>query len=101
MLDAITDYYDEMYQQYYGMSLESALSSSGMTIEDFNNDMITNTISPMMQAQMVLYSIIDKEGLEIDKEALENQSATNDVLKESGAVEETVLNWLYENAKIK
>ncbi len=101
LLDAITEYYDTMYKQYYGADLEKVLSSSGMTMEDFRKEMITNTVSPMMKAQMVLYSIIDKEGIEIDADALKNQNATNDVLKESGAVEETVVGWLYDNANIK
>lgn len=101
LLAAVTEYYDTMYQQYYGANLETVLSSSGMTMEDFETEMISNTVSPMMQAQMVLYSIIDNEGIEIDAEALENQTATNAVLKESGAVEETVVGWLYDNAVIK
>ena len=101
LLEAITDYYDTMYQQYYGADLETVISSSGMTMEDFRKEMIANTISPMMKSQMVLYSIIDKEGIEISKEALENQTSTNAVLNESGAVEETVIGWLYDNAKIK
>lgn len=101
LLTAITEYYDTMYKQYYGADLETVLSSSGMTMDDFRKQMITNTVSPMMKAQMVLYSIIDNEGIEISEKALENQQAQNDVLKESGAVEETVLDWLYDNAKIK
>ncbi len=101
LLSAITEYYDTMYQQYYGADLETVLSSSGMTMEDFEKEMISNTISPMMEAQMVLYSIIDKEDIEIDAKALENQTSTNAALKESGAVEETVIGWLYDNAVIK
>lgn len=101
LLSAITEYYDTMYQQYYGADLETVLSSSGMTMEDFEKEMISNTISPMMEAQMVLYSIIDNEGIEIDAETLENQTATNAALKESGAVEEIVVGWLYDNAVIK
>ena len=47
--------------------------------------------------------IIGAMQMEVDnlKEALENQTSTNAVLNESGAVEETVIGWLYDNAKIK
>ena len=101
LLTAVTEYFDNMYQQYYGADLETVLSSSGMTMEDFEKEMISNTISPMMEAQMVLYSIVDNEKIEIDAETVKNQVVTNATLKEGSAVEEIVTEWLYNNAVIK
>ena len=91
MLKAITDYYDSMYKSYYGADLETVLSSSGMTMESFESQMLKDTIPTMMKEQMVFYSILDNEKIEIDEEIFEGQTIDNEVLKESIAVKETVV----------
>ncbi len=103
-------------KQYYNMSFDQYLSAMGITKEKFIND----EIKPMMDVQMVLYAVLDKEGLnftEADIDAVINETIkeSNDstvtkekllesygeVYFEERVVTEKVVALLYENAQLK
>ncbi|MBE6732728.1 MAG: hypothetical protein E7561_01875 [Ruminococcaceae bacterium] len=106
------------YSAYYGMTLESILSQSGMTEEDFKKQVLENSTYPNSKAQMVLYYIFDKEGMSVTKDEInakikeiveKNEGATTDTVKEYYGeyyfeylvVSEKVSDFLCENAKVK
>lgn len=111
---------DNYYQGNYGMTLDSAISAQGMTEEEFKESMLKDSIYPLMDEQMVLYAIMDKEGKKVTSDEVEAQ--INKILEElsgSGvdrktlvdyygkyyfeqlAVSEKMTDFLFENAKIK
>lgn len=103
----------------YGYDLASYLSSMGQTEEQFKQETIKNQITPMMENQMVVYSVIDEEGIEVTKTDIDaqaekivkeyNNEVTVEQVKEYYgdyqlefmAVNEKALEVLYSNAVIK
>lgn len=104
----------------YQIDFATYLQYMGTTEDAFKNDFITNQIKPMMDTQMVLYSVADKEKLKIDTADIEkkaeeyvkslgNEEITVDDVKEyygdyyfeEITVTQKVMDFLYENAKIK
>lgn len=98
----------------YGMTFETLLSYSGMTEDDY----IDQVITPTLEQMMIFYAIMDDIGVKVtDKdisakaEEIAEESGgytADDVIESYGkyyveyyAVSETVLDYLYENAKIK
>jgi len=111
---------DSAYQSQYGVTLDDYLSYVGQTSEQFNELLYEHELHPIMEEQMSLYFIFDEEGLSIPKDAVDKQmekilsyktmaSATKEQLKEyygeyyfeALAVDEVVMDFVYDNAKIK
>ena len=103
-------------KQYYNMSFDEYLNATGMTKDQF----IDGEIKPMMDVQLALYAILDKEGLnfteaDIDAAIEETIKESNDssatkeklleaygeVYFEERVVTEKVIALLYENANLK
>lgn len=103
----------------YGVGLAEYLQYAGQTEEQFKKTVIDEQVKPTMKEQMVLYSVLDKEKLEVtDKDinkeintmlkSLNNSNITADTLRgyygdyyfEALAVREKALDFLYKNAKI-
>lgn len=102
VINSIIEFYDSQYQSAYGVDFETVLSSNGMTLDDFKSEMESSQLPAMMDRQMAMYAILDNESLEISEEALKNnESLGSDALSESYGVEDTVADYLYENAIIK
>lgn len=109
----------EMNLQNYGYDFTTYLSSIGQTEEQFKKDTIENQIKPMMEAQMVLYAVLDDAGLEVTKTDIDGQAEKivkeydnqvtveqvkeyyGDYQLEFLAVSEKAMKIIYDNAKIK
>ena len=103
----------------YGYDFDSYLSMVGQTEEKFREETMTNQIKPLMDTQMILYSVLDEVGLEVTNTDINAQaekvvkSYNNEVTVEQVkevygeyqleyiAVNEKVLDYLYDNAVIK
>ncbi len=103
----------------YGYDLATYLSSMGQTEEQFKEETVKNQITPLMDVQMALYSVIDEEGIEVTKTDINaqaekvvkeyNNEVTVEQVKEYYgdyqleflAVNEKALEVLYNNAVIK
>lgn len=81
----------EYYQEVYGADI-----SSGNKEETLND-----LIYPTMKENIVMYYILDAEQLEIYESTIESQGVANSVVAESYAVNEIVMEYLLDNAKIK
>ena len=118
----IKDALNNNFTSYYGMSLESYLTQNGMTMIDFENNLLNNQVKPLIAETMPLYAILDKEGVKITDEDLETKlqelvkeyessgtSVDAETIKktvgeysiENLAVQEKALEIIKENAKIK
>lgn len=58
-------------------------------------------VYPLMNTNMVMYYILDAEGLEIYESTVESQDVSNSVIAESYAVQDIVLEYLLDNAVVK
>ena len=118
----IKDALDSNINSYYGMSLEAYITQGGLTMIEFENDLIDNQIKPLIESTMPLYAILDKEGVTVTekdieaklKELVEEYKAAGstvdaDTIKKSAGeysienlvVEEKALEIIKENATIK
>ena len=118
----IKDALNNNFTSYYGMSLESYLTQNGMTMIDFENNLLNNQVKPLIAETMPLYAILDKEGVKITDEDIETKldelvkeyessgtSVDAETIKKSVgeysienlAVQEKALEIIKENAKIK
>lgn len=118
----IKDALNNNFTSYYGMSLESYLTQNGMTMIDFENNLLNNQVKPLIAETMPLYAILDKEGVKITDKDLETKldelvkeyknsgtSVDAETIKKSVgeysienlAVQEKALEIIKENAKIK
>ena len=103
----------------YQMGFSDYVSYMGQTEEEFKENALKNNIKPMMDTQLLAYSVIDAEGLEIDTKAIDaeiNKILNNigdanitkqDIIDyygeyyfESYVVNNMALDILYDNAKI-
>lgn len=100
LVDAVYEYYDSYYNKAYNVSFEDVLKNNNMTVEDFKNEMF-ETADEQMKVQMINYCILQKEGLKAEYDLPENQKTGQSVLDEITKVENTVRDFLYDNAKIK
>ncbi len=107
------------YIQPYGYTFESYLSAAGQTEEKFKEEMIKNSIKPMMDSQLLLYAVLDDAKLELTNNDINaeaekiakdaGEGVTIDKVKEYYGeyyleylvVSEKALQHMYDNAKIK
>ncbi len=99
--EAIYNEYSYIFQTQYGESLDEGLKSANKSVEDFKKE----TSVELMEVNMIMYSIFYKEKLELDEKIVDdyvqNQMVSQPELSQSYAVQEIVLNFLYEKATIK
>ncbi len=120
LTDKMTEMFETQVKSYYGMALDDFLTQNQMTKEQFNSSLLSEQVYPMMDQTMPMYAIIDKEGIEVTQEDVENEinkavkdfndeSITADKLKEyygeyyfeNLAVNEKALQAVKKYAKIK
>ena len=53
------------------MSLEAYITQGGLTMIEFENDLIDNQIKPLIESTMPLYAILDKEGVKVTEKDIE------------------------------
>lgn len=99
--EAIYDFYSEIYTSAYGVDMEEFLSANGMTVDGYKEQISKNAVPSMMNTNMAMYYILDKEGLEIYESTLSSQDVNQPAIAESYAVQDIVIEYLYDNAKIK
>ena len=118
----IKDALNNNFTSYYGMSLESYIIQNGMTMIDFENNLLNSQIKPLIEETMPLYAILDKEGVTVTEKDIETKlkelvkeyessgtSVDAETIKKSVgeysienlAVQEKALEIIKENAKIK
>ena len=99
--EAIYNEYAYIFQSQYGQNFDSLLASDNQSAEEFKKE----TAIELMKVNMIMYSIFYKENLELDKKVVDdyvqNQGVSQPELSQSYAVQEIVLNFLYQNATIK
>lgn len=120
LLSATKEMFINNYLSSYGMDLETYLGYAGQTEEEFDNDMLENDIIPLMDEQMLIYSVLDKAKLTVTSEditaeaediatEINQSSVTAEKVKEYYGeyyleylvVNEKVLDHMYDNAVIK
>ena len=73
--------------EYYGMTLDQYISQIGMTKEAFEKSFLEEQVYPIMNKQMVLYAILDKEKEEVTTEDVDNR--IKEMIKKIGESEVT------------
>ena len=108
---------DKNIQSQYGIDLATYLSYNNQTEDDFKASITDEQIKPVMDEQMVLYAVLDKEKLGVTDEEIQAQldetvkgysGVSEDEIKEFYgdfyfeylAVNEKALDYLYKNADI-
>ena len=61
-------YAEQMYS-YYGLSLEDVISSSGVTMDEYK-EQVRLSVQESLEKQLVVEAVVKKEGLEVDDEAM-------------------------------
>ncbi len=95
--DAILEYYTNAYSSSYGVDFNELLTYNGKTTEEFKKESATE----FMNVNMVMYYILDAEELEIFESTVGSQNVTQPLIAESYAVQDIVLEFLFENANVK
>ncbi len=95
--NAIFEFYADMFKQAYNVDLEEYIVANGLTVEDYKTQMSTQ----MMNVNMIMYYILDAEKLELLESTLNSQDVEQPIIAESYAVQDIVMEYLYDNAKIK
>lgn len=101
LCDAIYDYYEWAYEEQYGMKISDVLAANGSTEEEYKASILENMVPQMMETQMVMYYILDEEELKLTEDIIKDQGVEQAAIAESYAVQEIVVDFLYENAVIK
>ena len=102
LCDLSVELANAQYQSQYGMTLEQVLTSYyNMTLDDYKKQMKKEQLPELMNSQMPLYYIFDKENLELDKDTYKKYEENNKTVAEFQAVQVAVEDFLYKNAKIK
>lgn len=108
---------DTNIQGQYGVDLATYLSYNNQTEEDFKSSITDGQIKPLMEEQMVLYAVLDKEKIGLTDKDIQYQinetvknydGVSEDKIKEFYgdyyfeylAVNQKVLDFLYVNADI-
>ena len=109
---------EDYYKNYYGMDMDTVISSYGMTKDTFKETMLENSIYPQVKEQMMLYYILDSEKMTCTEQEVENyinemveknKNLNKETLKktygdyyfESLFIKEKVTDFLYEKANVK
>ena len=69
------------------MTIDTYISQTGMTQEAFDKKFLDEQVYPLMNEQMVLYAILDKEKEEVTTEDVDNR--IKEMIKEIGESEVT------------
>lgn len=69
-------------QNSYGVDLDTYLQYSQQTKEDFEETLISQEIKPMMESQMAIYAIFDKEKLSFQQKEIEDK--INEIVEQIG-----------------
>ncbi len=101
LCEAIYEFYVEIYKTSYNVNLDDIIKSNGSTVEEYKKQIAQEMVPQMMNTNMVMYYILDAEKIEILDSTLGSQSTEQPVIAESYAVQDTVMEFLYENANIK
>lgn len=99
--EAIYEAYVELFKNKYNADLEQVLASNGSSVDVYKNEVKTQMLPPMLETSIVMYAILDMEELEIYESTIQSQEVSQPVIAECYAVREIVLDYLYDNAKIK
>lgn len=101
LVEAIYEYYVEVYKTTNNVDLESLITSNGLTVEEYKSQISTQMVPQMMNVNMAMYYIFDAEDLELLDSTLSSQITDQPIIAESYAVQDTVMEYLYDNAIIK
>jgi len=103
----------------YNMGFADYIKQMGQTEEQFKNEAIESQIKPMMDSQMIVYAILDKEGIAITKKDVDEK--IKEIVKQIGnsevteeqvveyygrynfetmVADEKAMDFLYENANV-
>ncbi len=101
LCESIFEFYVEIYKTTYNVDLEDILTQNGSSVEEYKSQISTEMVPQMMNVNMIMYYILDTEKLELLESTVSSQATDQPVIAESYAVQDTVMEYLYENAKIK
>lgn len=101
LCEAIFEFYVDVYKNTYNVDLEEILISNGSSVEKYKSQISTEMVPQMMNTNMVMYYILDAEKLEILESTVNSQVTTQPIIAESYAVQDIVMEYLYDNAIIK
>lgn len=101
LCEAIFEFYVDAYKTSYGVDLEELLVANGSSVEEYKSQISSQMVPSMMETNMVMYYILDTEGLELLESTVNSQDVEQPIIAESYAVQDIVLEYLYDNAKIK
>ncbi len=101
LCEAIFEFYADIYMSTYNVNLEDILVSNGSSVEEYKSQISTNMVPQLMNTNMVMYYILDAEKLEILESTVNSQVTDQPVIAESYAVQDIVMEYLYDNAIIK
>ncbi len=99
--EAIFEFYVDAYKTSYNVDLEELLVANGSSVEEYKSQISSEMVPSMMETNMVMYYILDAEGLELLESTVQSQDVKQPVIAESYAVQDIVLEYLYDNAEIK
>ncbi len=102
LCDLSVEMANNQYQSQYGMTLEQVLTSYyQMTLDDYKKQIKKEQLPELMNSQMALYYIFDKENLEMDKDTYKMYEESSKIIAEFRAVQVATEDFLYKNAKLK
>lgn len=101
LCDAIFNIYVDLYKTQYNVDFEKVLIDSGSSVKECKAQILAEEVPSEMNTSMVMYYIFDTEKLELLESAVNSQDDYHPVISESYAVQDTVIEYLYDNAKIK
>lgn len=101
ILDAMYLEYVEMYKQE-NVDFDTVLEHRNLTVDSYKQQLLNNgSYMQFVGVGMVMYYILDTEGLEVYESTLNSQETSQPLIAECYAVQDIVLDFLYENADIK
>lgn len=101
LLESIYEVYVDMYKSMYNVNIEDVLKSNGSSVEEYKAQISSEILPEMMKVNMIMYYILDAEKLTIDEEVVNSQTVGQPLIAESYAVQDIVMEYLRDKAKIK
>ena len=80
--------YENDLMSTYGLDLVTYLSYIGMTEDSFKSAFVEEQVRPAMESQIVIYAIMEKEGIKFDTNKVQND--TMQKIKDAGNTSITV-----------